>query len=223
MKLGFPNIAYFVKEYKKTYERVENDAPNLSKEHIQAHVDFLLQKEVRLMCHIKRVIEPVIEEEFPELVADKVDNKWFLTIRPRDELNIIHFKKFVDELFQKRIFKNARWVYEQNGTSENEMGKGKHIHAICEMNSSNKGKKYFLGQIQNFIKSKGLGDYIYDNCVDFKKITTDRDLHYKNEYIRTDRFCKSTEEKEDSWKFNEPWRTANGIERSYDTNVATTT
>lgn len=150
----------------------------------------------------------------------KVQNKWFLTIRPRDELSTIHFVSFTNKLFTKRIFKNADWVYEQNGTTNESLGKGKHFHAICEMNSASKGKKYFLTEIQNFVKKEGLGDFIYDNCIDFKKINTDKDLHNKEEYIRTDRFCKSTEEKEDSWRMNELWRTNNNIDAKYSTREA---
>lgn len=214
--LGFPNVAYFAKIYKEHYERLK-DTPNITPELLDQHIQIFVQKEARIICKVKKMVEPIIEEEFPNLVNDKVDNKWFLTIRPRDELNVIMFINFTNKLFEKRIFKNAYWVYEQNGTDTNTLGKGKHFHAICEMNSASKGKKYFLNEIQNFVKREGLGDYIYDNCIDFKKITTDKDLHNKEEYIRTDRFCKSSNEKEDSWRMNDIWRTNNGIETSYTT------
>lgn len=217
--LGFPNVAYFAKIYKEHYERLK-DTPNITKEQLDEHIQIFVQKEARIICKVKKMVEPIIEEEFPNLVNDKVDNKWFLTIRPRDELNIVMFINFANKLFEKRIFKNAYWVYEQNGTNENELGKGKHFHAICEMNSSSKGKKYFLNEIQNFVKKEGLGDYIYDNCIDFKKIITDKDLHNKEEYIRTDRFSKSTDEKYLSWKYNNDWRRLHNIEPYYSTRGA---
>lgn len=183
-------------------EKVKNEAMELVYKKVDVVADFWLKVNERF------------KEKLPT-TDDKPVNKWLFDIRPRDELSRRKFIEFTLELFKKHIFKSYYFVFEQCGTSNDDLGKGLHFHSIVEFNSPTKGKKFFLQSIKDFIAKKGLTNDIGMNCVELQKMDTKLYYHNRIAYINTEQFGKKTEDKLLKWTWDKTFRQQQDLKDFY--------
>lgn len=115
--------------------------------------------------------------EFNNLRGDRIDDHYFITIRP-DETKI-SFPDFYHEIYklvQRKCFINFKLSFEQKGTNEESMGKGFHVHIIAYMKQPS--KKNVLRDIYSTVKS-----YTAYNCIDVRKLLTQQDIDNVDKYI----------------------------------------
>lgn len=60
------------------------------------------------------------------------DKFFFITVNPKEDCDLLHFKTLVDTYLKRSFVKNAYYAFEQTGTTGAEMGKHPHIHIIMD-------------------------------------------------------------------------------------------
>lgn len=125
------------------------------------------------------------------------------------------FIDFTHKLFQKKIFNNATINYEQKGETMEELGKGKHFHAICNLRYSSKGISWHITEILRLAKKNKWEDYILNQSIDLKKIKTTEDMNRLKNYTNTKEFGKHNIAKLKSWEHDKPWRERYGLNDTY--------
>jgi len=64
---------------------------------------------------------------------DNFTNWWWITVSVKDAVPFSKFKNKVEKYVQRTMFKEPKYlVYEQRGITENELGKGTHIHFLSK-------------------------------------------------------------------------------------------
>ncbi|MEO5351386.1 MAG: hypothetical protein H7836_17350 [Magnetococcus sp. YQC-3] len=216
-KIGFGEKWY--KEYHRILQKqcdimeVENDdnTPQCIK-------DFAERETIRKFSAYLEWAEK-LNEVYEKLTGKSGENPYkgwyFLTIRPHQELNFLTFKQFIKTLFTKKCWEEGFYVWEQKGTSEKTLGNGFHIHAKIKVKSPSKGKKYFLGEIFNLIRKLSLDEYIANNCVDLKQISSETHWDNTEKYIDTNEFNKNDKQKEKAWSLDKRWRASKELKDIY--------
>lgn len=140
--------------------------------------------------------------------TDNIDNKtktkkyYFITINPIEcEKNDLD--KIMSGICKKKWIKIYSYVYEQRGKSEEEIGKGKHIHILIE---KNKKKNEVIKEIHNTIKQ-----YCDKEKVDVKEIT-EKEKNDRINYMKGNK-CN---DKKLLVEMDKIWRNKNGIKDYYE-------
>jgi len=135
-----------------------------------------------------------------------------LTINPK-ECEIKDLKEIIKKIEKKEWIKINSYVYEQRGETEQEKGKGKHIHMIIEYEEI---KKYYkkdkspthISQLLTMCLTKYIDNY---KKIDIRKIYDDENKKKVEIYmqgIKEDKKLKSVE-------INKKWREENELKQIY--------
>lgn len=177
----------------------------------------MVKCDIRKHLNMKDILDEMWNDRYGD--QDKIYGKFFLTIRPKDELNIIPFLSFTRKLFTKKLWKDYHIVFEQKGETINELGKGKHFHAIIDLSCPTKGKSFHIREIFNLVKKMNLEDFIPNNAIDLRKISDKKNLEMTENYINTKEFLKGNNKKQTSWSFDNLWRNQNNIAEFYNKDI----
>ena len=80
-----------------------------------------------------KTIEDNTIKRLKEYKADKrLDRYIFLTISPPEECLLKDMKSCIEKAVKRKFIKQYHYVYEQRGTKEKNVGKGKHLHLLFE-------------------------------------------------------------------------------------------
>lgn len=74
----------------------------------------------------------------PQLLKDKrkADNgQYFITVNPAPEMSLSEFISATHRFMSLKVVKDGMYVFEQRGTTEEEMGRGFHAHILCTRRS----------------------------------------------------------------------------------------
>ncbi len=70
-----------------------------------------------------------------EKLAKEHNNGWlFITINPKPTVPFSKFKVKVEKLVNRNMFSSAIYAYEQRGSTQDEAGKGFHVHILARRN-----------------------------------------------------------------------------------------
>lgn len=70
-----------------------------------------------------------------EKLAKEHNNGWlFITINPKPAVPFSKFKVKVEKLVNRNMFSSAIYAYEQRGSTQDEAGKGFHVHILARRN-----------------------------------------------------------------------------------------
>lgn len=125
---------------------------------------------------------------------ENLGNILWLTVNPSSETPLQYFCKLVDKCFMKKWITKYIYVYEQRGTTEDEIGKGFHLHAII-YKPDNKPRAHCIRELANsFKKVCDVSNYHLFNT----KWIGEEEYIRKVEYITGEK--KSSEENNKSLK-----------------------
>jgi hypothetical protein len=195
--------------YKRIYLRscAENENAGMTKEEGDALAMENMKTVLRHDLKIKKVCDEIWEEVCGKPnKAGKVNDKYFLTIRPSDEMSLDTFYKLVKKIMARRLWIHFHLVWEQKGECIEDLGKGKHIHAVLTLRSPAKGKKFHLDAIINEVRKANLQDLLTANNIDLRKITDEKNLSDTYKYIDVSMFGKHDIRKKESWSLDAEWR-----------------
>jgi hypothetical protein len=195
--------------YKRIYLRscAENENAGMTKEEGDALAMENMKTVLRHDLKIKKVCDEIWEEVCGKPnKAGKVNDKYFLTIRPSDEMSLDTFYKLVKKIMARRLWIHFHLVWEQKGECIEDLGKGKHIHAVLTLRSPAKGKKFHLDAIINEVRKANLQDLLTANNIDLRKITDEKNLSDTYRYIDVLTFGKHDVRKKESWSLDAEWR-----------------
>lgn len=186
----------------------------------------LFWKQFRSTMAIAAKMQKIHQEEMEKVGLINNDKKpgtynpekeqWFaVTIRPKDELTVPYnqntfqeFKKDFEEKILPRTFvKECDYVFEQKGTSEEELGNKFHMHAIIKAPSRSKGNvaRDITSSLKKWVGNAGVQVDVSYNA---------------KEWIK--RYCKEHKSadghKEVTAEWDDKWRNKIGIEDYYEYN-----
>lgn len=167
---------------------------------------------------IKKMLDEIYMEEFGKKEDKQLKGEWMLTIRPSEDMPLQRFIEFTKKLFEKKLFGCYKYTYEQKGECEEELGKGKHFHAICNLVYSSKGIKWHINEIMRLVKKLKMEDYILSNSIHLRKIISEEDMVKANNYINTEMFGKHDASKRKCWEWDGEWRKRHHLLPIYDGN-----
>ena len=167
---------------------------------------------------IKKMLDERYMEEFGKKQEKHLKGEWMLTIRPSEDMPLQRFIEFTKKLFEKKMFGCYKYTYEQKGECEEELGKGKHFHAICNLVYSSKGIKWHINEIMRLVKKLKIEDYILSNSIHLRKIISEEDMVKANNYINPMVFGKHNASKRKCWEWDGEWRFRHHLLPIYDGN-----
>jgi len=151
-----------------------------------------------------------IEEKNVDLIRERVaishNNLYvWVTINPKSDITLEVFKRKMEKLAHRKIFTEAKYVFEQRGTDEQTLGNGMHCHLLARRNLSYKPFKV-KECIQNTCKGI-VGNVKSSNLVNVQNIGEEF-AKDKLEYILG---TKTGEGKDQKQKMDPIWRKKNNI------------
>jgi len=153
--------------------------------------------------------EKELKEKKQELISKEHNNGYcFITINPPDDVSLKVFKTAVEKLVGRNIYLEHIYVYEQRGTSSEDMGKGRHCHMLCKRNLMYKPSKV-AELTKNTLK----------NIVDVKNPALLNIQHIGEDFAK-DKIdyitgAKTGEGKDQKQEMDVPWRLSEGLEPYY--------
>lgn len=165
----------------------------------------------RYEIEIMRRTEPykkIIEFEcglFLKQIRKKKEKFFFITVNPFEDVKIDEFKNKVERFMRRPFLVNPQYVYEQTGTTEQDMGKHPHVHIICDKLAGITKSKMVRFAHETFNKIVGNA-----SSIDVKEYTYD----FYDDKIKYITGQKWDEGKEDACKINIIWREKFGLENT---------
>lgn len=153
------------------------------------------------------------KKRLDESKLSTVKNRWFwITINPEPKVSVAEFQKCVANVASRSFVKQAMYVYEQRGETEDGIGKGFHCHMLIERDMSNKHDvpAKIIERIRNtckkVLKLHKNNPYIQIVDAEYAKdkiryMLGDKDLH--------------KEKKDLKLTYDKLWRDRENIEHSY--------
>lgn len=156
-------------------------------------------------CYWKKKAEEILNKG----KIEKPTSTYFITIAPKDDITIEEFIDSINILYTYKWITKAVGSIEQRGTTENDMGKGKHFHCLAEV-SLGIAKKTIIKKIESMYK--GLNLDIPAEKIDVSNpCKSNRDITNRIEYM-TDAKADDIEKK-DKYCMDEPYRKKENIPR----------
>lgn len=153
--------------------------------------------------------EKELKEKKQELISKDHNNGYcFITINPPDDVSLKVFKTAVEKLVARNIYKESIYVFEQRGTSCEDMGKGRHCHLLCKRNLMYKPSK-----VAELTKNtlKNLVDVKNPALLNIQHIGED----YAKDKIEYITGVKTGEGKDLKQEIDIPWRESEGLDPYY--------
>lgn len=145
-----------------------------------------------------------------EMIANKHNNTYcFITVNPKNTILLSTFIKSIEKSVHRNIFTDYRYVYEQRGNSESEVGKGFHCHMLVKRNLDYKPSKV-SSLLQNTFKDI-VGDSKNNSLLNIQHIGSDF-AKDKDEYMNG---VKTGEGKDKKQQMDIIWRLKEKLESVY--------
>lgn len=174
----------------------------------------LFKHKMLLDCWYKDAKEEFIKEhpEYKKYMCanEKVKSTKWLTFRPVDDTTIEQLWYGTQEWINRRWIKEFKMVFEQKGETEDELGKGKHIHVIYTHTQKSQGE--MIDEIQRDYKKYGV--VFGGNQPKISPIKTAGDLERLHNYIKE--YKEDDELKKKAFALDGVWRDTVGLRRFYD-------
>lgn len=145
----------------------------------------------------------------------EIYNYLWLTVNPTPETTFVDFQKYVQKAIAKKWLKSFVYVYEQRGTSQEDMGRGFHLHAIIKK-PEDKAPAHCVRELNNtFKKCCDTSNY---HCFNTKWIG-EEEYKRKLEYILGQKESTSENNKQLKQEMDKVWRQMRCIEPYYILNL----
>lgn len=188
----------------KQYSEIMDD-PHGKNEALQTQIKDSITNQImsehREICRLGIQAMMIFKEEAANLMGESA---WFITIRPNESTEWIPFLNKTITLLTRKCFIDFTASYEQKGTSEDDIGKGFHIHIVSQMKQRSKG------EIIRDIKST-MGDMVAENCIEV--IPTKNKMDIINNYLID--YKSKDEHKIKTKDWDNMWRTRENLQNIY--------
>ena len=191
-----------VKEYDQSYETFRKNKL-LKLIGMEYQLDMLGQKWIDIKAH-----ENELKGKLKEQLAVEHNNGYcFITISPKDSVNLEEFIEKVHKYVQRNMFRKSRYVFEQRGKTEAEAGKGFHAHILFKRNLDYKPSKIRVNSLNTWKNMCSCTDNTFNVKHIGEEFAKDKD-----EYMTG---VKTGEDKDLKQAIDIIWRKANNIESVY--------
>lgn len=141
----------------------------------------------------------------------EISNLLWLTVNPSPESTFTEFKKIVEKCFLKKWIKSYMYVYEQRGMTEEEVGKGFHMHAIIRK-PEDKSRAHCIRELSSSYKKVcDVSNYHLFNT----KWIDKEECQRKIEYITGDKVSTETNNKSLKQEMDVLFRQNRGLQKFY--------
>lgn len=185
-----------------------------AEEDFSSMIDIMQQiSNVRVVINSRQAIKnlTVLSNDGKE---EKKPYLW-LTVNPASECSLEDFKRLVQKCFSKKWIKSYVYVYEQRGTSMEDIGRGYHIHAIISK-PEHKPQTHCIREIANtFSKCCDVTNY---HCFNTKWIGQEEYVR-KLGYILGDKESTPENNKQLKQEMDKIWREMRQIDKKYNVNI----
>lgn len=147
--------------------------------------------------------------ELKEATAVEHNNGYsFVTINPNETTTLTEFEQKLTKFVNRNMFIGYRYVIEQRGATEKDMGKGFHAHVLLKRNLDYKPSKIVVNTKNTF---KGITNVDNNQVLNIQHIGEDfaRD---KDDYMTG---VKTGEGKDAKQAIDKVWRVKNNLESVY--------
>lgn len=191
-----------VKEYDQAYETFRKNKL-LKLIGMEYQLDMLGNKWIDIRKH-----ENELKGKLKEQLAVEHNNGYcFVTINPKDGVNLQDFIEKVHKYVQRNMFRKSRYVFEQRGKTREEAGKGFHAHILFKRNLDYKPSKIRVNSLNTWKTMCSCSDSTFN----VKHIGEDF-AKDKDEYMTG---VKTGEDKDLKQAIDIVWREQNNIESVY--------
>ncbi len=199
-----------IPEWLKKGEPYEKAYDNFLKKKLESIIkmeydaDLLGQK----MKNIKEY-EQSVKVKLKEKTAKEHNNAFvFITINPNDTTTLTQLQEKVEKFVNRNMFSAYRYVYEQRGSTEKDMGHGFHAHILLKRNLDYKPSKIALNTKNTF---KGITNVDNPKILNIQHIGHDF-AQDKDEYMTG---VKTGEGKDKKQEIDKIFRKKNNLESVY--------
>lgn len=200
IETSHPHVIKYSEEYEK-----------LQCEYIRKQKNIILENELNKFDRYLD-ISARLHERY-QLAFEHKTTYWFITIRPNDSnCTFIDFKNKFENFINRSCFISYTYSYEQKGTTENDIGKGFHVHLVADMRQRSKAE--VLRDIKSSWNSWIKKGWIAENCIQVIPTKNPNTIidDYLIEYKSDDNHKACTKE------MDIKWRKANGLKNIYNNN-----
>lgn len=150
---------------------------------------------------MKKLIE-IEKEELGDSTNENITKSYFITIRPKPEIEWNTFYNTIEKLIQRKKFIKCTYSYEQAGKTNDEIGKGFHVHIICttEWRSVQEAVRDTFSTCQHIAERQ---------CIDVQKIWNQTQWNQKLAYIQN--YESSDDHKILTKEMDQIWREKNNL------------
>lgn len=153
--------------------------------------------------------EKVCRYELKEVTAVEHNNSYsFVTINPNDTTTLTEFEEKLKKFVNRNMFIGYRYVIEQRGATEKDMGKGFHAHVLLKRNLDYKPSKIVVNTKNTF---KGITNVDNNQVLNIQHIGEDF-AKDKDDYMTG---IKTGEGKDAKQEIDKIFRKKNNLETVY--------
>lgn len=153
--------------------------------------------------------EQSVKVKLKEKTAKEHNNAFvFITINPNEATTLTQLQEKVEKFVNRNMFSSYRYVYEQRGSEEKNMGQGFHAHILLKRNLDYKPSKIALNTKNTF---KGITNIDNPQILNIQHIGHDF-AKDKDEYMTG---VKTGEGKDKKQEIDKLWRVKNNLESVY--------
>jgi len=137
----------------------------------------------------------------------------WITINPKTSVKLVDFVKSIAKISTKTCFTSCLYVFEQRGTSKQDMGQGMHCHMLAKRNLNYKPCKC-RDNVKNSCK-KLVGNINHKNQLQIVTIGEDFAKDKKDYILGKNKISTPTNNKAAKQDMDVPWRVKNNLQSSY--------
>lgn len=168
--------------------------PMENKELADAKYDEVIERERRKFQRILRIAK-MLHEDYVELTGTSTSNWYFITVRPRPDVDWLTFYNTVRKFIGRKCIQDYKLTFEQKNEEGN--GEGFHIHLVAHTSHRSKGE-CLRDTCSTF------GKVAADNCV---KVVPTRNpevlfQNYCIDYVSDDNHKITTKNADEFWRKN---------------------
>lgn len=157
--------------------------------------------------------DPVLKRKYEYLMSLRENqcNYVLLTIRPK-VITVPELLSLTAKVVKKKWLSGCEYVYEQKGESDEDMGKGAHVHILCKQSKQGDRNKTKCSMIKEVWDTcSRLGVDVLENCINVKLIPK-KDLGQVQMYLKGE---KKDDKKSLACEYDVRWRAKHGLNAIY--------
>lgn len=147
-------------------------------------------------------ISRALKQREEHRVKNVKEQIFFITVNPKPDTDLRHFKKIVNAFINRSFVKNCEYQFEQTGKTMEELGKHPHVHIIIDKPADMSPAQLLaraLSTFKNIIGNK--------QSIDIKTYPKT----YREEKLDYIHGRKWDKDKEEAVKLNQQWRIQNAL------------